>query len=110
MTKTLSTRSQSIYDYIARRESFKTYGSLRGERTSYADSMGYLPSEYVAKLQNDETKGYLSYIVYSYNTPIAWHSLKDGWHIPDTSYSVTTSKHQNRVRVAMSFSGYSYSE
>jgi hypothetical protein len=38
--------------------------------------------------------------VYSYGTPIAWHT-NTGWFIPDLKYSVTTSKHQGYVRRAI---------
>jgi hypothetical protein len=48
--------------------------------------------------------GYLrydgSYVVYSYSTCIA--EYRDGvWYVNDTHYSVTTSKHQHIVRMAM---------
>lgn len=51
------------------------------------------------KLAADLIAADADYIVYSYATPIAWHG-KDGWTIPDTKYSVTTSNHQNIVRMA----------
>lgn len=43
----------------------------------------------------------LTYVVYSYQTPIAWHTDDLGWTIPDTKYSVTTSNHQGVVRRAI---------
>jgi len=43
----------------------------------------------------------IDYTVYSYNTPIAWHSPK-GWHIVEQKFSNTTSRHQSRVRRATS--------
>lgn len=43
------------------------------------------------------------YVVFSYDTPIAWHDAeRDAWVIPDVRYSVTTSKHQGTIRTAVS--------
>lgn len=39
----------------------------------------------------------IDYIVWSYGTPIAWHT-EDGWTMPDARYSATTSRHQGQVR------------
>lgn len=58
---------------------------------------GKLPDTGVRKLHHDQP----SYIIYSYGTPIAWWSTA-GWFIPEYKYSVTTSKHQNYVRRAIS--------
>lgn len=41
------------------------------------------------------------YVVYSYNTPIAWWTPETGWVIPDVKYSPTTSRHQSIVRLAV---------
>jgi hypothetical protein len=49
-----------------------------------------LPSEYNASFMKAE------YAVYSYNTPIAWYG-PDGWTKPEVGYSVTTSRHQNKL-------------
>jgi hypothetical protein len=38
------------------------------------------------------------YVVLSYSTPIAWHLPDYGWHVVDTRFSVTTSRHQSLVR------------
>jgi hypothetical protein len=42
----------------------------------------------------------VDYVVYSYGTPIAWHTI-DGWYVVEQKFSVTTSKHQNYVRRAI---------
>jgi hypothetical protein len=42
----------------------------------------------------------IDYVVFSYATPIAWHT-PGGWTVPVDRYSVTTSKHQGRVRPAV---------
>ena len=56
--------------------------------------------------------GALDYVIYSYGTPIAYriayaHPQYHGrteykWIVPSTRYSVTTSKHQGKVRTALS--------
>jgi len=82
-------------------EDFKTYGNLRGERTSYA-GRGYLPRPYSELLSRDVAARKLDYVVYSYATPIAWHTTDKGWHFPPVKYSVTTSKAQGRIATALS--------
>lgn len=42
-----------------------------------------------------------SYVIRSYGTPIAWYDPRLGWIMPDTRYSVTTSRHQSIVRSAI---------
>lgn len=42
----------------------------------------------------------IDYLVYSYDTPIAWHTPA-GWHLVSQKFSVTTSCHQGQVRRAM---------
>lgn len=39
------------------------------------------------------------FVVYSYNTPIAWYANGE-WTIPDVSYSPVTSRQQSKVRFA----------
>lgn len=61
-----------------------------------ATSLGHLPRKYHASARN------ASYVVYSYDTPIAWvvEWTDDGldeprvFHVPDVSYSPTTGQHQ----------------
>jgi hypothetical protein len=38
-----------------------------------------------------------TYVVFSYNTPIAWF-YQGGWELDSRRYSVTTSKHQGLIR------------
>lgn len=59
--------------------------------------LGKLPHEYHAEITQQNP----DYVVYSYYTPIAWHTETNGWTIPDNSYSVTTTNHQNLVRRAV---------
>lgn len=52
------------------------------------------------------------FVVFSYDTPIAWYALNDSisdgtdqWYYPKTYYSNATSIHQNITRTAMSIEG-----
>lgn len=44
----------------------------------------------------------IDYVVYSYRTVIAYRDTHGEWHIPEVTYSRTTTQHQNRIRVATS--------
>lgn len=76
-------------------------GSFRGEpmapRHGAMVHTGRMPTEHARGLAAASA---LDYVVWSYGTPIAWHD-EDGWHVPATSYSVTTSQHQGTVRRAI---------
>ncbi|MFI5840562.1 hypothetical protein ACIA8K_12720 [Catenuloplanes sp. NPDC051500] len=75
---------------------------------------GQLPEEYAKPLRDAKslwTGNYVSgdgkvpadapvYVVYSYETPIAWVTASRKRVIPDTKYSMTTSRHQGIVRRA----------
>jgi len=95
---TTRTSNTKAGDYIANRIAF-TGNNLYGVVQSF-DSVVYqtgrLPQDFETQLRLDRP----SYIVYSYGTPIAWHS-NSGWFMPNCKYSVTTSKHQNYVRRAV---------
>ena len=81
---------------IGKREPFKNHsGSFRGESAKYVDTAwSRLPREWQDMAREAED---VDYVVFSYNTPIAWHHA-NGWTIPDTKYSITTSKHQGVTR------------
>lgn len=63
-----------------------------------------LPREWADGLQDAIHDGRVLYIVWSYETPIAWfvrsaiNAQRSGWVMPDVRYSVTTSKHQSVAR------------
>lgn len=84
---------------------FKTYGALRGVVRPEARGCGYLASknEAAAALwRADYDK--IDYVVYSYNTPIAWHVTTMGvseWIFPEVTYSPSTSSHQSKIRRAL---------
>lgn len=50
---------------------------------------------------NDDTEraatGRADYVIYSYQTPIAWR-VAGAWHVTGESYSVTTARHISAVR------------
>lgn len=73
--------------------------------------VGMLPKTFHESLIHHNKTSDL-FVVFSYNTPIAWYSLNDSdsdgtnqWHFPITHYSNTTSKHQNITWQGMSSEG-----
>lgn len=89
-------------DVLAKLRAFKTGGALYGmaaEGGQDAWALG-LPAQWREALESDTS---VSYVVYSYTTPIAWYSeIQCGWVIPDVRYSATTTVHQNLIRAAVS--------
>ena len=99
---TTKTANQKAGDLIRERVAFKG-SNLNGHYVPlvwdcFEPETGRLPETGVLKLHRDQP----SYIIYSYGTPIAWWSTATGWFIPEYKYSVSTSKHQNYVRRAIS--------
>jgi hypothetical protein len=91
---------QNTLTAIREHTAFKTGGALYAVRMSGAfvlPSAGQLPEVERQRL-NDEPP---SYIVLSYNTPIAWFVADGGWYVPEVKYSATTSAHQSVVRRAI---------
>lgn len=59
---------------------------------------GQMPDDLASEYLGLFNWGFIDYVVYSYNTPIAWYCNRSGWNIPDQRYSVTTSgKHQSQL-------------
>lgn len=112
MSTTLSTRNgQAIANKLANRESFKTHGALQGIDKPLKNRFtvtGILPNDWANTFTARQQV--IDYVVYSYRTPIAWHDTEAGWIVPDERYSVTTSKHQGKVRFAISLTGNTYLE
>lgn len=79
---------------LASMEPFETRGALSGELNP--TSVGKLPEEYRESFKT------AVYAVYSYATPIAWKTTENEWIMPDHSYSVTTSRHQGKIRTVLS--------
>jgi hypothetical protein len=86
---------REIPDAIASREAFKG-NSMYAEVNPLYGSAGRLSGDERDRFNTDSTNG-LSYVVYSYATPIAWVT-KDGTVYKVTQkFSVTTSKHQGKL-------------
>ena len=81
--------------YIATREEF-TASALSGSR--YSLGAGRLNGEEDYKFYSSVNS--MDFIVYSYGTPIAWHT-PEGWYVVAQKFSQTTSKHQNLTRRAI---------
>jgi hypothetical protein len=87
---------------IERRDYFETHGGLWADRydSGFRAWTDLLPEYYdrLIRYRPDD----VDYVVFSYNTPIAWHLRStDAWIIPNVKYSATTSTHQSVVRQAL---------
>jgi hypothetical protein len=80
---------------IANREEFKGNSMWAVLTDATFAGTGYLSAELQKELK---ACGPDTYIVYSYSTPIAWVNVDGDITIPDTKYSVTTSRQQGIVR------------
>lgn len=89
---------RDAHEYIAVRADF-TAGSMHGHNAVTAIRTGELPAQYHQAL-NDALLRADTFVVMSYETPIAWFSA-GLWFMPDVGYSVTTSKHQAQVKRAI---------
>lgn len=80
---------------MAHREEFRnSTGSLHGGGESYTPDRGYMPAEAYEALRQAFVPG--TYVVFSYDTPIAWAVPGAGLlTVPDVRYSNTTSRHQS---------------
>lgn len=85
--------------YIATRQEFQA-SALSGRFERFTPQSGRLDSEEQAILAKWAGGIGGLYVVYSYGTPIAWHSL-EGWYVVSQKFSQTTSKHQNLIRRAI---------
>lgn len=69
---------------------------------AWCGPLGAIPARYVdrAILAADERLPGGLYVVWSYSTPIGWHTFHDGWFIPPISYTQTTRRHQRVLLTA----------
>jgi hypothetical protein len=100
MVQRLTTCGIRTATAIRDRESFTTYGALSG-RTVPDGGLG--PGiAYNSWLNGDEKQQWytdcysIDYVVFSYATPIAWHT-PNGWHVVAQKFSPTTGKHQSNL-------------
>ena len=81
---------------------------IAGKRPFDANSLSGSPgSTGTGQMPHAEAESYRAskptYTVQSYATPIAWHTEEKGWHVSDTKYSPTASRHQSITRRAVHF-------
>lgn len=94
--KRLTTRSIATAEAIRDREDFRTSGALYGEeRNVGVYDRGYLSGPDLDRFVED--CGDITYVVVSYNTPIAWYVPGKGWHVVAQKFSRTTTKHQSNL-------------
>ena len=95
-----TTRSIVAATAIRDRKSFRTSGAFFGQ--TYPDGGLGLGVAYNSWLNDDEKQQWytdcyhVDYAVFSYATPIAWHT-PNGWHVVDQKFSQTTGKHQSNL-------------
>lgn len=92
----LQCNQREAMERIANRQAFEA-SSLSGKYCNYTPGAGRLGAEY-EKLTSDFKTG--AYVVFSYNTPIAWFGA-NGWYVVQEKFSPTTSKQQGYVRRAV---------
>lgn len=85
------------FGLLSGRTPFQSHGAMRAHGFPLG-STGRLPAEWVDVYRSDREKPGISYVVYSYATPIAWVREDGETVIPDVGYSVTTSRHQTLCR------------
>jgi hypothetical protein len=87
--------------YIANRREFTASALSGSSGKEWTPDAGRLNEEEYAKLKEaTQTRPEWVYVVYSYGTPIAWHTA-EGWYVVEQKFSPTTSKHQNLTRRAI---------
>lgn len=84
--------------------------TLRGRRES-RPAIGRMSGPALDTFAGYRQAGAIDYVIYSYGTPIAYRvthyvrhmgACESKWIVPADRYSVTTSKHQGKVRTAIS--------
>ena len=90
--------SPAIMQALATRAPFVVTNFMATTQPTEWDTMGQLPPSHRAGLKQHLIDCRVTYVVYSYQTPIAW--VVDGHTvvIPDVTYSLTTGRHQKLVR------------
>lgn len=86
---------RTIPGLIAKREPFQNdSGTLRAEKNPVTVRFTKLNDLEKSRLRIDADTQGIAYIVYSYDTPIAWET-KSGWvYKVEQTFTQTTSKHQ----------------
>jgi len=89
-------------ELLAKRETFVGNSMSARYHSTFCPDYGRLYSEEYARLRADFARsqelGVPLYVVYSYNTPIAWALPNELAYVVEQKFSVTTSKGQGYVR------------
>lgn len=93
---------RDILDSSAPEEFTNNGGSFRGEKWhhTYAPYAGRMDPQEYNELKVDAA-GVITYVVWSYQTPVAWRRLDGSWHVTDANYSQTTKCHLGKLRTAI---------
>lgn len=90
---------------LQNRQAFATHGALYSEGP---EMPGYWAQGQLDVVEYGASLAQADYVVYSYGTPIAWHLRGDyaadagvEWVMPDEKYSLTTTRHQGKILVAL---------
>lgn len=78
-------------------QAFDTHGYLKARR-GFAGLGEYVPFDDIEREELIQAQ----FVVYSYDTPIAWRTQKGAWVLNGTRYNATTSRHQSKVFSAIS--------
>lgn len=90
----VSSRGYRVAELIRDRVPFKTSGALKSSEFSLG--VGILSDAADLTRWHQDANG-VTYVVYSYDTPIAWYTPDRGWYKVGQRFSVTTSKHQGKL-------------
>ena len=102
MTEKLSTRNPGpIAKKLLALESFKTNGALKGVAKPEWIDHGKISVRDFNFLLGDRNYYGIDYVIYSYETPIAWLRGDGEWAMPEAGYTPTTKKHKATIREAI---------
>ena len=104
--RTTTRNAAAIARALKNGENFATSGALKGEASPQWIGSGRMGIADANVMDTTRDEHGIDYVVYSYGTPIAYRAEDSGeWVVPDTKYSVTTSKHQGTIRYALTLIG-----
>lgn len=95
---------QGLRDWLAALEPFSNRDkTFHGGEWVPSGGRLYQDANWLAEYKGRGYDGKIDYVVYSYETPIAWHDKERGWRDPGLSYSKTTAgKHYGPTITAIS--------
>lgn len=96
MRKHLANSSREVQERLLDRQEFT--GSNFWATVDPPSWTGRMPSPWEEIYKASRDLGVITYVVMSYNTPIAWVTGGGEVHIPDVKYSPTTTRHQSYLR------------